>query len=467
MASNINVDIDARTVRMTPAATAAAEATEDVTSDSLILNDNEAGDSGGSDHVLTTKSPTRSLSTSSTQSLFVDDDEPNPLADFMSGDLMAKPFTYVKKTEKSFNPFRKKSGLLNVLARTSTKNRICTKKGELNLFTDTEVEKETKNFFGDIFVSVIKLNWGWINFIFATFFFLSWLVFAVIWYWILWSHGDFDPKLNSENNTDFTPCVSSLGLNAPFTSSYLFSLETQHTIGYGGRATTEECPEAIILMAVQSIVGVIISTVAAGIIFAKFTMPGKRGQTIVFSKNAVITIRNGALYLICRLCDLRKTSLLEPHVRMVIIRKEVTEEGEIVPYQQSDLSLTTEIDGKNDKIGFGVWPVTIAHKIDQDSPFYEMKPNEVLKWNFEIIVTLGGVTEETGNSIQVKTSYVPNEIMWGHQFDHNILEYDKTSGSYQVLHSKIHTISADETPRLSAKQLALRSNKRKANFMRR
>ena len=47
-------------------------------------------------------------------------------------------------------------------------------------------------------------------------------------------------------------------------------------------------------MSVQSIAGVIISTITAGIIFAKFTMPRKRGQTVIFSKNAVITLRNGA-----------------------------------------------------------------------------------------------------------------------------------------------------------------------------
>ena len=89
--------------------------------------------------------------------------------------------------------------------------------------------------------------------------------------------------------------------------------------------------------------GVIIQACMAGIIFAKFTVPRKRGQTLVFSKNAVITQRNGALYLICRVCDLRKSSLLEAHVRMVIIKKEVTDEGETIPYQLSDLDVTTEV----------------------------------------------------------------------------------------------------------------------------
>ena len=120
----------------------------------------------------------------------------------MSGDLMAKPFTYVTKTEKSLNPFRKKSGLMNVLARTSTKNRICTKKGILNIFSETDV-KETRKFLGDIFVSIIELNWGWINFIFAAGFFVSWVAFALIWYIIFWVHGDFvdhGKLLKKQNN---------------------------------------------------------------------------------------------------------------------------------------------------------------------------------------------------------------------------------------------------------------------------
>ena len=149
----------------------------------------------------------------------------------ISGDILAKPFTFVSgNTKKSrFNPFRKKSGLLNVLARQSTKNRICFKNGYLNTFTPSE-ENQAHKFLQDIFVSIIDLNWGWIYVIFAAAFFLSWLGFAVIWYLTFWIHGDFaDGNLGNET---YVPCASAI---TGFTSCFLFSLETQHTIGYGGR----------------------------------------------------------------------------------------------------------------------------------------------------------------------------------------------------------------------------------------
>jgi hypothetical protein len=78
---------------------------------------------------------------------------------------------------------------------------------------------------------------------------------------------------------------------------------------------------AIVVMSCQCIVGVIIQVeicyvmnlvdmlcqqaCLAGIVFAKFTKPTNRAETILFSTNALITIRNGSYYLLCRIGDLR------------------------------------------------------------------------------------------------------------------------------------------------------------------
>ena len=48
----------------------------------------------------------------------------------------------------------------------------------------------------------------------------------------------------------------------------------------------------------------------AGIVFAKFTKPTSRAETIMFSRNALITMRNGWLYLVVRVADLRSTRLI-------------------------------------------------------------------------------------------------------------------------------------------------------------
>ena len=76
-----------------------------------------------------------------------------------------------------------------------------------------------------------------------------------------------------------------------------------------------------------------------------------------------------------------------------------------------------------------------------------MTPRDILGAQFEIVVTLEGVTEETGNTIQVRTSYVPNEILWGHRFDNDVVVYDKTAAIYTVYHTRINRTVTDDTPR--------------------
>ena len=231
-------------------------------------------------------------------------------------------------------------------------------------------------------------------------------------------------------------------------------VETQHTIGYGGRATTEQCEFAIFIMSIQSIIGVIINAAMAGIIFAKFTVPTARSETIIFSKNAAITIRNGALCLLCRVTDLRENSLLEAHVRMNLIKdQEITEEGLTIPYLQTELNCGVQVDGTQDYLLL-LWPTVICHKIDEDSPLFEMSPHELLSSNFELIVTLEGSVEETGNTIQVRTSYLPNEIFWGHHFDNEVMTYDAKKCAYALNTQMTSTLKEnDYTPKISAKQI--------------
>ncbi|CAB4063558.1 KCNJN [Lepeophtheirus salmonis] len=325
----------------------------------------------------------------------LDDGKINNISDFVSTDIITKPFHFVSGNVNPtrFNPLRKKSGILNVLAEQATRNRIVAKNGYYNTIFSSKGKK-----------------------------------------WRLLK--------------DF------------FTSS--LDLKTQHTIGYGGRATTEQCPFAIIVLSFQSIIGVIIQACTAGIIFAKFTVPSQRQGTIIFSKNAVITIRNGALYLLWRIADLRRSTLIEASVRAFIIQKEVTEEGEVIPYHQQDLLCGSDIEGTNNRV-FIIFPVTISHKIDASSPLYNYSPSELLSSRFEIICILEGTTEETGSSIQVRTSYLPNEILWGHRFEHSSIAYDKTVGSYRVNHSVINQSTVDQTPRFSAKLLDKKRQKKRLN----
>ena len=78
----------------------------------------------------------------------------------------------------------------------------------------------------DFFTSMIDLAWSWTLLWFCTAFYLSWLIFSVVWFLIALAHGDLDPR---DPDRDVTKvCVENV---KDFTSAFLFSLETQHTIG--------------------------------------------------------------------------------------------------------------------------------------------------------------------------------------------------------------------------------------------
>jgi len=166
----------------------------------------------------------------------------------------------------------------------------------------------------------------------------------------------------------------------------------------------------------------------------------------------VITQRNGSLFLQFRVGNIRSSHLLESHIKAVFIHhKVVTEEGEEVFFHQEDLKVGTQLDGENENLMM-LWPIIVSHKIDEDSPLYNMNGKDILNGQFEIVIALDGIVEPTGNNVQARTSYLPNEIMWGYRFD-NMVSYAKKQGVYAVDCSNMNSVVADDTPRISAAQV--------------
>jgi len=143
---------------------------------------------------------------------------------------------------------------------------------------------------------------------------------------------------------------------------------------------------------------------------------------------------------------MRHSTLVEAHVRAILISKRVTEEGEIMPYFQTELSVGTDSEGEEDEIFF-IWPTTLVHKINEDSPFYNMSAKDFLKKRYEIVVILEGVIEQTGNSIQARSSYLPNEVLWGYRFV-NLLTFKHSASEYKIDYSAFNAVyKADLSPK--------------------
>ena len=331
----------------------------------------------------------------------------------------------------------------------SHSRRIVSKKGIVHT-ERSHVSKRKRRYLSDFFNTMLDIKWRYVLLIFTLSFFLSWWAFAVVWWLIMYIRSDFEPDHlpDMQAKNGYIPCVLAIH---NFASAFLFSVETQHTIGYGSRQTTERCAEAIFLQSLQSVVGVMIQACMVGTIFAKLSRPKKRAQTLLFTKNAIICKRDGKLCLIFRVGNMRYTSLVEAHVRAIYIGKRVTEEGEVIPYDQREMKVGVDAKGEEDTILF-LWPTSIVHVIDEDSPFYNMTASDFLRKRYEIIVVLEGISEPTGMSIQARSSYMPNEILWGYRFL-DLLNYRKSTNQYKIDYSAFNKVIKVDTPRCSAKQL--------------
>ncbi|XP_013169187.1 PREDICTED: G protein-activated inward rectifier potassium channel 3 isoform X5 [Papilio xuthus] len=327
------------------------------------------------------------------------------------------------------------------------RKRVIFKHGDCNV-VQWNVAKRRRRYLQDIFTTLVDAQWRWTLLVFALSFILSWLLFALIWWLIIFTHGDLNPP-TPNSTSEFIPCLNNVN---SFTGCFLFSVETQHTIGYGSRTTNEECPEAIFVMCLQSIVGVFIQAFMVGLIFAKLARAKKRNTTLLFSRNAVICLRDGEFCLLFRVGDIRKSHILEAHVRAQIIRKKVpimTREGEVLPFYQQELKVGA--DGEEDRLMF-IWPMTIVHKINEKSPLYNLSASDMLRERFEIVVMLEGVIESTGMTTQARSSFLPSEILWGHRFE-TMVSFRKDTGEYEVDYTRFNNTYEVDTPLCSAKQL--------------
>ena len=117
-----------------------------------------------------------------------------------------------------------------------------------------------------------------------------------------------------------------------------------------------------------------------------------------------------------------------------------------IPHHLFAIEFGTDLDGTQDFFQL-FWPIVLSHRIDESSPLWSVSPEDLMTEQFEIILTMEGTTPETGNNIQVRTSYLPSEILWGYKFQHSCVHFNKTIGKYEVSFNTLNTIVKDNTPR--------------------
>ncbi|CAO4387926.1 unnamed protein product [Caenorhabditis nigoni] len=299
--------------------------------------------------------------------------------------------------------------------------RLVSKDGK-TLLNNIQIPERFRQAYKNWFHLIIECNWRSICILFLLGFIVSWTIFALIYYVI--------SKLKTVKKDE--SCIANVDT---FISAFLFSMESQHTIGYGLRYMTDLCPPAYLTLCVQCVVGVFLQTILAGIVIAKILRPKKRRQEMRFSRMAVIgplDEHDKRPTLMIRLADIQeKLFLAESHVRLYMACSKINSRGDRELIGVKDMNVG--YDSGWDRVLL-LWPIIVRHVINEDSPLYGMSRDNIAKADFELIMTVEGIVEATGMTFQARTSFLPDEILWGYKFKPMVLMNEKLS-KYEVHYS--------------------------------
>lgn len=221
-----------------------------------------------------------------------------------------------------------------------------------------------------------------------------------------------------------------------FQDAFFFSVQTLATIGYG--AMYPETLAANALVAVESIVGILLTALATGLFFARISRSQAR---IVFTRDAVITPMNGAPTLMFRLGNERGNQIVNAEFRVVLSRTERTREGTGI-YRSYDLRLTRDRALSLSRS----W--SVMHVIDADSPLHGQTPESIQAQELELHIMVLGIDDTTMQSIHAAHRYFVPRILWGAR--HVDILSEDAEGDMVVDLNKFHdtqpTVATDDFP---------------------
>jgi inward rectifier potassium channel len=190
-----------------------------------------------------------------------------------------------------------------------------------------------------------------------------------------------------------------------FFESFVFSVQTLGTIGYGAMAPKTAAANTI--MIVESVTSVIVIALATGLVFSKFARATAR---VAFTSNALITKHEGKLTLLFRCGNRRSNVIVEAQLRVMASITGRSAEGETF-YKLHELKLV------RDRMTGMRRGWTVMHVIDDASPLAGMTtPADLDKAELELEISLVGLDDVTMQTVHAIHGYTDKQILFGMRF---------------------------------------------------
>lgn len=183
-----------------------------------------------------------------------------------------------------------------------------------------------------------------------------------------------------------------------FEDAYYFSVHTMATIGYGSMVPMTTLTNWLVIL--EAIVGLLVTALSTGLVFAKFSTPTAR---IRFAKSCVVQTMNGVPTLAMRIGNERGNGVIDAVIRVSAMLTERLDEGGIF-YRSIDLVLARE----RAPILSRTW--TILHPITEKSPLFGLSLDELKKRELELMITVSGTDETTIQPVLARHRYLIGDL---------------------------------------------------------
>lgn len=188
-----------------------------------------------------------------------------------------------------------------------------------------------------------------------------------------------------------------------FLRAFFFSVQTLSTIGYGHVVPIGLA--ANILVTLESLVGLLGFAIITGLLFSRFSRPTAK---ILFSRQAVVAPYQNIKAFEFRAANARSNELIEVSAKVMLTRFENVDGLRTRRYYPLEL--------ERPNVAFLPLTWTVVHPVTENSPLRGETAESMRASRTEFLVLLSGFDETFSATVHTRTSYVPEEIVWGARF---------------------------------------------------
>jgi inward rectifier potassium channel len=209
-----------------------------------------------------------------------------------------------------------------------------------------------------------------------------------------------------------------------FSDLFFFSVETAASVGYG--YMYPQSTYGHVAATCESFLALVSLAVMTGLVFARFSRPRAR---LIFARNPVIAMHNGAPTLMVRIANARNNFISDASAKLWIIRTGVSAEGRrMTGFHEMRLE-------RSENPVFALsW--TLFHVIDGNSPLSGMSEESIAASDMNFAVTINGLDETSAQIVHARNRYAAVDLRVGHEFV-DIIRVDE-EGMRHVDYAKIH-----------------------------